>query len=103
MREQLSYLARFAKQVRFWEMQPEDGLVKAGNAFCFASEHELITYLPSGGIVTLDLTNMKGKLTARWFNPRDGKFSEAFKTYGGKMQEFRSPDGNDWALLIRKR
>jgi hypothetical protein len=100
LRQQLSYLARFAKQVRFWEMQPEDGLVKAGDAFCFASERELIAYLPSGGTVTLDLTNMKGKLTARWFNPRDGKFSEAFKAQGGKVQEFRPPDGNDWVLLI---
>ncbi len=101
LRQQLGYLARFTKQVRFWEMQPDNTLVKSGDAFAFASERELIAYLPNGGSVTLDLTNMKGTLTARWFNPREGKFSVGFRVAGRGRREFHAPDGNDWALYLK--
>jgi hypothetical protein len=100
LRQQLGYLARFTRQVRFWEMQPEDWLVKSGSAFAFASVNEFVAYLPNGGNVTLDLTNMKGKLTARWFNPRDGKFSDVFKVEGGGQRDLAAPDGNDWVLYL---
>ena len=108
LRQQLGYLARFTRQVRFWEMQPEDGLVKAGHAFAMASADELVAYLPGGGSVTLDLSNRKGFFTARWFDPRAGRFgvgagvpARPFQIEGGGRRDFTAPDGNDWVLYLR--
>lgn len=108
LRQQLGYLATFSRQVRFYEMQPTTELVKAGNAFAFAWVNEIVAYLPNGGGVTLDLSNVKGVLTARWFNPRTGKFHEGagvsaipFKVEGGGRRDFTAPDDNDWALYMR--
>lgn len=69
-------------------MQPYDELVKAGNAFAMASPSELVAYLPDGGNVALDLSGLSGSLTARWFNPCDGKFEDTFKVEGGDKREF---------------
>jgi hypothetical protein len=106
LRQQLGYLARFTRQVRFWEVQPDGALVvgngrRAVPCFAMASANELVAYLPDGGGVTLDLSNLKGALTTRWFNPRDGKFGEAFQVEGGDKREFQAPDGNDWVLYLR--
>jgi hypothetical protein len=100
-RKQLGYVARFAKQVKFWEMQPNDAMVKSGTAFVMASASEVIGYLPSGGSIKLDLTGMPGELKARWYDPLDGTIGEAITVDGGVEVQLQAPDGNDWALLIR--
>lgn len=102
LRQQLGYLARFTKQVRFWEMQPLPELVKAGHGFAFAWANELVAYLPDGGSTTLELSNMKGVLTARWFNLREGKFGDELKVEGGGHRQFQAPDRNDWVLHVSK-
>lgn len=108
LRQQLGYLAAFARQVRFWEMEPDEALV-VGNerrvvaGFALASANEVVAYLPDGGGVTLDLSNLKGALTARWFNPREGNGSEPFEVAGGERRDLTAPDGKDWALHLTKR
>lgn len=102
LRHQLGYLTAFAKQVHFWQMHPDDALVKDGNAFAMASTNELVIYLSGSGQVTLDLSDRKETLTARWFNPRKGKSSKEAKVKGGGRYEFQAPDGNDWVLLLKK-
>lgn len=101
LRKQLGYLAAFTRNVRFYEMQPDDSLVKAGNAFAMASPRELVAYLPDGGSIALDLSSVSGSVTARWFNPCDGKFGKAFKVEGGGKREFQALDRNDWVLYLR--
>ncbi len=102
LHRQISHLAAFMKPLKPWEMQPDDALVKAGHAFALASTNELAAYLPAGGTVTLDSKTLAAALTARWFNPREGKFSEPFAAPGGQPMEFQAPDANDWALLLRR-
>jgi len=108
LRQQLGYLASFTKQVRFWEMQPDDAFIvgnerRAVPAFALASASEVVVYLPNGGSATLDLSSMKGTLSARWFNPREGSFGKRFKVEGEGQREFQAPEQNDWALLLRRR
>ena len=100
--KQIDHMAAFVKKIKPWEMTPDDTLVKSGTAFALVSDKELAAYLPSGGSATLDLAKLTGTLKARWYNPLDGKFGEAFKVQGGGQVEFKAPDDRDWALLIKR-
>jgi hypothetical protein len=62
-------------------------------------DRHLVTQV-SARSVGLSLPN--GELAARWFNPREGKFSDSFAVQGGRAVEFQVPDANDWVLLLRR-
>jgi len=100
LRQQLGYLARFTKQVRFWEMQPDDALVKEGHAFAMASSKELVAYLPDGGSVTLITDRLEDRLIARWLNPLTGTWLDAGAA-AGTPHRFTASDNNDWVLYIK--
>jgi len=98
------FLRRFVEDgnVPFWTMTPRDDLASGVGAhpFVFAQPGTVyVVYLMTGGRFTLNLSADAGTFTARWFNPRDGKFSEPFKVEGGKQREFAAPDKNDWVLV----
>lgn len=101
LHRQIGYLAAFMRQMRFWEMLPDDALVKAGTALAMASTNELAAYLPTGGNVTLDLSKMTGQLEARWFDPKEGAWGKKVTVQGGRPEQFTAPNGNDWALFLR--
>jgi hypothetical protein len=102
LHRQFGYLAAFMKPLKPWEMHPDDTLVKSGDAFALFSENEVAAYFPNGGSSTLDLTVLTGQLTARWFNPREGTFGEAWQVEGGAPRMLNSPDAADWVLLLSK-
>ena len=102
LRDQMLYLKNFAYTFRFWVMTPSNSLVASGSAYAMASSTEMAAYFYNGGTATLNLTKLKGKLSARWYNPLDGKFGEAFKVQGGGQVEFKAPDDRDWALLVKR-
>jgi len=90
---------QFFETIRFWEMEPAPEIVKDGNAFALASPNEVIVYLPNGGGLTLDLAQMRGLLTARWFNPREGRWT-AIGNLTAATSSFTAPDRSDWVLRI---
>lgn len=98
---QLGVLHDFFTALPFWRLQPFDGAT--GEAVVALAEPEgvHVVFLPSGGKVTVDLSAAKGRLSARWFNPRDGGFGETFPVAGGQRIELAAPDENDWTLLIK--
>jgi hypothetical protein len=101
LHRQIGHLAAFVRQMRFWEMLPDDALVKAGNTFAMTSTNELAAYLPTGGNVTLDLSKLAGQLEARWFDPKEGAWGKKLTAQGGRPEKFTAPNGNDWALFLR--
>jgi hypothetical protein len=101
LRRQLGHLADFTRQVRFWEMHPAD-LIRSGDAYALASEREAVVYLPQGGNADVSLEGMPGSLRAKWYNPRNGLFSESFAVTGGKIQPFAAPDVHDWVLYLQR-
>ena len=101
LHEQIDHLAAFVKEIKPWQMEPDEAAVKSGHAFALISLEELAAYLPVGGIVGLDLTRMKRPLAARWYNPRDGRLGEERKIRDASDSRFEAPDGNDWVLFIR--
>ncbi|MBI4582943.1 MAG: hypothetical protein HY717_02745 [Planctomycetes bacterium] len=103
LHRQIGHLAEFMKPLKPWEMQPDDALVKSGDAFALASATELAAYLPGGGSVKLEVKGLEGPLRARWFNPREGRYGETITVDRGQEREFKAPEGGDWALLLERR
>jgi len=61
----------------------------------------VMAYLPMGGTITVDLTQISGaQAQGWWYNPRDGSITNlgGFATSGS--QDFTAPDDNDWVLVL---
>ncbi len=61
----------------------------------------MIAYLPAGGTVTVDLSQLSGaQAQAWWYNPRNGEAFDAgiFATAG--TWNFTAADSSDWVLVI---
>ncbi len=95
----------FMETLPFWEMQPRNDLVTAGQAFCLADpDHVYAFYLPEGGPIQVKLKEGVDYDVA-WWNPGNGKddsFSEKPTCRGG-LQRFEAPSDGDWAMRILKR
>jgi CubicO group peptidase (beta-lactamase class C family) len=99
---QLGGTRAFLESLPFWEMEPANALVKAGDAFCLARPGVAYAlYLPSGGTVAVDLAPGADYEFA-WWNPANGKGGnpqDAGRASGGE-QRFAAPGPGDWALRI---
>lgn len=99
---QLGSLYDFFTALPFWRMQPFEGV--AGEAAVALAEpgKVYVVYLPQGGKVTVELSGVKGPLTAQWFNPRNGRAGEPLSVPAGQPGSFQAPDGQDWVLQLRQ-
>ncbi len=102
-----------SNKIPFWEMQNADGLV--GNSrhdntrFCFAKPGSLyLVYLPNGGAAELDLTEVTGEFTVKWFNPRSGGAllnGPIRSVRGGSKMPLGTPPSEpneDWLAIVTK-
>jgi len=86
----------------WWRMIPADALVTAGNAHVLREVGvRYLCYLPSGGSVTLDLSEAGGSFQFDWYNPRTGAIVTGGSVNGGALRTFDAPDINDWLLNIQ--
>ena len=65
-----------------------------------------VIYLPTRHTITVDLGKMSGTVTARWFDPTNGKYAAIGTFTSSGKRRFTSPrahgDGfDDWVLLLR--
>jgi len=94
----------FMETLPFWEMEPHNELVLAGDAFCLAKPGEAYAvYLPSGGTVTVQVERLIPYEIARW-NPANG-YDAAWRNGGtgmGSRMTFTAPDDGDWAFRIAR-
>jgi hypothetical protein len=99
---QLGALYEICSALPFWRMQPFAGV--SGEAVALAEPgSSYLLYLPHGGVTTVDLTEAKAPLTARWINPRSGESGRQTNvTETSRRQDFTAPDTNDWALLLQR-
>ncbi|MBW7996620.1 MAG: DUF5060 domain-containing protein [Candidatus Glassbacteria bacterium] len=100
--EQLALAAEHIKRYEYWKMEPHNELVQGGGeAYCLAEPgRQYMVYAPAGGKISLDLSEATGKLSARWFDPRDGSYGEPFTVSGGGVGTFTAPGAEDWVLSI---
>jgi hypothetical protein len=100
---QLGLLYDFFASLPFWRMQPFDG-VTPDTAVALAEPGRVyVVYLPHGGKATVDPGETKVPLTARWFNPRDGKWTEPFEVAADHLIELQAPDQFDWVIYLSNR
>jgi len=100
-------------KIPFWEMQNADALIgnemHNNSKFCLAQAGEVyLVYLPTGGTSDLDLSNVSGSFSVKWFNPRAGGElvlgSIPSVVAGGRVALGNPPaDVNeDWMVVITK-
>lgn len=102
---QLGALHDFFAALPYWRMHPFDGV--SGDAVALAETGKppgaarvCVVYLPHGGSASIDLSDMPGPFTARWFDPRAGEFVREFNLPGGARSVLEAPDAHDWAALL---
>jgi hypothetical protein len=87
----------------FHQMRPANSLLSGGTGYAFAQAGEAyLVYLPQGGTINLDLSSNNNSFNAQWFNPRNGVYQDIASVAGGGVRSFSAPNGNDWALLLRR-
>ncbi len=98
----------FRKHLPFWEMEPNDGLLSGGKAYCLAKPGEVYAvYLLDGGTAKLNLA--EGSYSVAWYNPRKGgkmrKGSVAAVTGPGRVSLGNPPSDpkQDWTVLLKKK
>jgi hypothetical protein len=95
-----AHMVDFFTSFDWWKCDPHDELVN-NDAFCLAETSRLyVIYLPRGGDVTANL--VPGRYEVRWFNPRNGEYSEAGFAEGRVWRSPTAPNSEDWVLLLER-
>jgi hypothetical protein len=106
------YMLEFfnANDISFWEMQSDNSKNTADDDYCFYKPGELyVVYLKQGGTTQLDLSDVGGEFSVRWYDPRGGgdlKTGAVSEVAGrGKRDLGRPPNAptDDWVVWVRKK
>jgi len=63
----------FNKNLPFWEMESHDEITSNSSDYCLAKLDKIYAiYLPNGGSTSLNLLNVNGSFTIKWYNPVTG-------------------------------
>ena len=102
-------VAFFEKHIPFDKMTSQDELLVGDDGYCFAKNGEVyVVYLLYGGKGTIDLKNVSGEFSVKWYNPRTGgdlQNGSVTTLLGGDVVSFGNPPADvdkDWAILINK-
>ena len=95
--------------VPFWQMSNNNSLSSASDDYCFYQAGKTyVVYLKNGGSTDLDLRNVTGPFTVKWYNPRSGgglKNGSVTQVNGGSWVKLGNPPGSatkDWVILVDK-
>ncbi len=104
-------LTFFHEHLPFWEMHSRNDLSETEGVFVFAKPGEIyVAYLPNGGSASLDLSDVRGMVRVRWFNPRTGTFAPQTARLLGYNATLPQPglrtlvapdESGDWVALVR--
>jgi hypothetical protein len=105
----MRHLRTFFDSFEWWRLRPAQELlgeqpgVEDPSRFVAAAKSEdgrfAVAYLPAGGTVHLNLEGLPSPLTARWFNPRDGRWQRPAPV-SGPTATLSAPSDEDWALWL---
>jgi len=94
-------MMNFFTSVDWWTAEPAPELVM-GNARCLASPGRIyLVYLPKGGTTQVKLED--GQYNAKWYNPREGAWSQIDNAATGLWTTPSPPDEQDWGILIESK
>ncbi|HUT90030.1 MAG TPA: glycoside hydrolase family 140 protein [Thermoguttaceae bacterium] len=102
-------LRRLLEENQWWTLSPQPSLIEGDPgegqsrivAMCSSEGNRILVYLPTNRAVKveLDLAGSK-KATARWFDPRDGRETQAGDHACGTTVDFKPPEGWEDAVLV---
>jgi hypothetical protein len=100
----------FENYLPFWKMKPADELTTDDTSYCFAEKGNIYTiYLPMEmETTTLDLNDVQGEFSVKWYNPRKGgelMTGDVNSVMGGNIVSIGNPPFDpkkDWVVLIQK-
>lgn len=102
IRKAMGVTRKLALQVNLAEMHPLPE--PASSKYCLSTPGKAyIVYLPEGGEVTVDLSQVKGTLRARWMHPTEGRLTRAQRVTGGAKVTLRSPMEGHAVLWLSER
>jgi len=100
VRRSMGYALRLANRMNLAAMVPRNDL--ASTSYCLGNPgNEYLVYLPDGGTVDVDLSDVAGRLSVEWINPTDGKSTEGGSTRGGVSRSFNAPFPGDAVLCLK--
>ncbi|MDW5288105.1 DUF5060 domain-containing protein [Formosa sp. PL04] len=106
--DQCGYLLDFFEknELPFWKTENEDAIVSEGD-YCLSIPNKLYIVYLKNGKGNIDLVNVKGEYTVRWYNPRTGgslKKSAVKKIRSGNKIELNNPstEAKDWVVLLKR-
>jgi len=102
LRLNLGYALNYARRMNLAAMSPRADL--CSTMYCLANPvsdgGEYLTYLPSGGTVTLDLSATSRTLFVEWFNPASGQTTTGSSVVGGGLRTLGAPFSGDAILYV---
>lgn len=102
IRRNLGYALTYANRLNLAAMLPRPDLSSTG--YCLANpaanKAEYLIYLPEGGSVTVDLSDVTEELSVEWLNPENGLVTTGMTTTGGGNRAFIAPFDGDAVLYI---
>lgn len=105
--KQLGYLYDFFTSIKFEDMAPSPNLTDKGICAMIPGS-DYIVYIPTGGVVTVDLTGATGSFKTDWLDPKSGKTTPGDPVTGGAKRSFTSPWTapawfiTDWVLHLHR-
>ncbi len=96
---QLQHLRTFFESLPYRSLQPHDAWNSRG--FCLANPAQaFIFYFPRGGSYVIDLSAATSEtLTARWYDPRQGRWQGTLSLVQG-TNSVVTPSDTDWVLRV---
>ncbi|MCM8785956.1 MAG: DUF4038 domain-containing protein [Candidatus Omnitrophica bacterium] len=105
-------LRKFFSLIEWWKLRPfqdllieQPGTIENPCKKIVASKSEdedfAVIYIPEGGKISLKTEFIKKPAVAKWFNVRTGDFLNEIKIYEN-ITKLKTPDSEDWVLLILK-
>ncbi|MFC1692736.1 putative collagen-binding domain-containing protein [Candidatus Latescibacterota bacterium] len=92
----------FVKRLSLERFVPHREIADSG--LCLADVgREYVIYLPEGGTVSIDLSEVKGDMITAWYNPRECRDEKVEEIQADGILTFQTPDKNDWVLHLVKK
>jgi hypothetical protein len=104
VRNTMGYIRDYADRMNLAAMVSSGNLSSTGHVLAGIRNEkpELLVYSASGGLFTVDLSDLKGRLNVEWMNPSTGEKETGNKVRGGGIITFTPPFNGDVALYLWK-
>jgi hypothetical protein len=105
---EMQYLSQFLSSIAWERLLPDQSVIKnqpsdwtKKMAFARTPERDLaVAYLPDNAQIQLDLSSFQ-PMSGRWFNPRDGLYSDLAQTLSPTIVTIPRPaTSDDWVLIL---